>query len=570
MASGIINGTTSSQYCISKIEWHSELNADENESKVTATLFLKRTNNVNTTGQEWAFEILIDGNKTSVSGKPLTVSNEWIEAMTATVTVPHNSDGFKSVVISASGGNPDTSVHSISCSGTAVLDTIPKASTFDYLACASEYFTGIITLKYTPQSAEYYNVFSVDLKMSESLEPIARLNLGKMPAAQQTYTMLLEDYWLSLVYNNLPDTDTGTLCFTLQTFSDSDCYTQIGESIEKEITLYIPEDDTTKPTVEMALSPVGNDLYIQGLSSVQAVFTNGTGKYGAIITGYKMKVGGVEYEDPYTSGILSTSGEVEVTGIVTDSRGFKNECKQVITVIAYDKPKLLNTEAFRCDENGNPKDDGTYLRIKAKRSYYKVMSGDEQINFCKIQYRYKAAEGTEYSDWSIILEDNAEDDEVITAALLNGGLSKESTYEVQIQAIDAMGGLAGESIMVPSEKIYWHRDGKRRSFTFGGYVEEPNTFAITEDISFRAKGGIGALGSYEGEDFHALINRTGYYYGTKAPASAGCINYLVDKPGILYVTAIKDVKAHLQYCTDDGEKYFQSWTPDGWSAIVQL
>jgi hypothetical protein len=58
---------------------------------------------------------------------------------------------------------------------------------------------------------------------------------------------------------------------------------------------------------------------------------------------------------------------------------------------------------------------------------------------------------------------------------------------VQVQAIDDIGEEATTTITVPTERVYWHRDGERGSFTFGGYVEEDNTFAIAEGIKFKVK-----------------------------------------------------------------------------------
>lgn len=499
MASGTINGTTSSQYCISKIEWTSTPDEQANESTVTAKLYLRRTNNYTTYGEEWAFTINIAGKKTSVSDQSLTIKQEWVLALTATATVEHNGDGSKSITISASGGNSGTSVSSISCSGTATLDTIPRATTIDSLSCATKYFTGKLSYKYTPQSSSFYNRCNISLNLDGTYIAVKSINLGKQSASQKTATVTLSADELSTIYNELPKTDKGKLRFTFRTYSDSGYSTQIGDAGYKEISLYIPEDSTTKPTATMTLSPVSSmespfdSLYIMGRTKVDANFTNGDGKYGAGITSYKMSVGGNSYGSPWTSGYLSTTGEVEVTGIVTDSRGFTREYTQTITVIAYGAPKLLaasgeiDVVAARCDEDGTFTDSGTYLKIKAKRSYYKVISDGEQYNFCQIRFRYKLESAASYSAWTTILaRDSLGSDEIVTGALL-GSLSAQSTYLVQVQVIDDMEESASTTITVPTDKAYWHRDGARNSFTFGGYVEEDNTFAIAGGVDFKVK-----------------------------------------------------------------------------------
>ena len=145
-------------------------------------------------------------------------------------------------------------------------------------------------------------------------------------------------------------------------------------------------------------------------------------------------------------------------------------------------------EAVRCDADGNLADNGTYLKIQAKRSYSPVKSDGVQKNFCKIRYRYKLASATAYSSWvTILAKDNLTSDQVETGALLGGVLSVASSYHVQVQAIDDIGESASTTITVPTDKVYWHRDGARNSFTFGGYVEEDNTFSIAGGVEFKVK-----------------------------------------------------------------------------------
>ena len=125
------------------------------------------------------------------------------------------------------------------------------------------------------------------------------------------------------------------------------------------MTLYIPNDTTTKPTMTMTVSSVNSmpdqfsGLYIAGRSKVDVNFSDGAGKYGATITGYKMSVDDVNYDSPYTSGYLLTEGQSIVKGQITDSRGFTRVYTHNITVIAYSPPKIQNVSVDRCDKNGN-------------------------------------------------------------------------------------------------------------------------------------------------------------------------------------------------------------------------
>ena len=260
--------------------------------------------------------------------------------------------------------------------------------------------------------------------------------------------------------------------------------------------------DTIMPTpdVSMTLTPVSNlpsafsGLYIQGKTKVKATLS-AEAKQDATIRSLRMKVEGVYYgpDHDYTSDYLSQYGSIDVLGQATDSRGFLGKTTQTITVIPYSNPRLLavsgesDVVVARCDKNGDLSDSGTYLVIKAKRSYSKVESGTQR-NFCKIQYRYKTSGGT-YTAWDTILESSfLSSDEVRTGAL-RGTLSDQNSYVVQVQVIDDMGESAHSTFTIPSGKVFMHRAGSRRSMTFGGYVEEDDTFALAEGIQFKCKGG---------------------------------------------------------------------------------
>lgn len=128
MASGSIYGTTSNQYIESCIDWTSTSSVASNTSSVTAKLFLRRTNTGYATEGSGTFSLYIGGQSRSAYVH-LKIQSEWVQVMEFTASVSHSSDGTGSVAISASGGLSGTTLSSVSCSGAATLDTIPRAST---------------------------------------------------------------------------------------------------------------------------------------------------------------------------------------------------------------------------------------------------------------------------------------------------------------------------------------------------------------------------------------------------------------------------------------------------------
>lgn len=569
MAKGTIEGTTSSKYCISKIEWIATANKDTNKSSVIATLYLKRTNDVSTTGQEWSFDITIDGKKLSKTKFPLTIKNEWVEVMSVIATVDHNGDGTKSITISASGGNPDTSVSSISCSGTAVLDTIARASTITSVSAVT--LGEKCNVKWTPSSASFRYKLKFYVDDKEYYTDVIHPNTTEA----YTYTGFTIPLDAAEAFT---DSRKGTMFVDLYTYSDSNATKQVGSPSSTSIEITVPP--TTLPTVSfVSVVPVHTlpdafaGLYVQGYSKVK-VLLNADTQYNAGIKYFDFTVEGNTYgsDEGFTSAPLTSSGLISVLGHAVDTRDYGGYAEEKINVIPYNSPKVQNVTVQRCDSEGKPNDKGTYLHISAKRVYSKVESEGEQKNFCSVQYRYKSESGSYPDEWETILEgNNISTDEISTGALLGGALAIDSAYHVQVRAVDSIGSSPPTTIVIPTERVYDHADGARRSYTFGGYVDEDNTFAIAPDIVFKAKGGIAPIALYDNSNFDELIYLTGYYASSTAPSAAGCTNYPVDKTGVLEVisrmlqnntTGESWGFAWQTYRTHDGEIYNRSYFSD--------
>ena len=138
----------------------------------------------------------------------------------------------------------------------------------------------------------------------------------------------------------------------------------------------------------------------------------------------------------------------------------------------------------------NAADNGTYLKIKAKRSYSKVLANGVQKNFCLIRYRWKAASG-DYSAWSTILAKTASGDEVTTGALLGGALDTKTTYVVQVQAYDDIGESAETDVSILTEAVYMHRT--KDAMGLGKYVEGERVLDVAWDAHFHGDVKIGDM-----------------------------------------------------------------------------
>ena len=488
----------SGTYIVGKIVCDATADNTLNNSDVTARIYVRKDNDstlltIPTSGT-WTYSMTINGKAFSGTVSK-DVLRDWVLLATVSVSdIAHTDDGTKSIAISGYVTPPSTSVvagHKTSGSGTFTLDTVPRASTIT--SAGNVTLGNACNVKWTPASASFR------YKLKFSVGNWSYTTGAIHPNRKSLYTY--DDYAISLdAANQIPNSKLGTMTVTLYTYSDAAATKQVGSADTETFTVTVPDNSSTKPVVSMTLTPVGSlpsafaGLFIQGKTRVKAALS-AAGQYGAAIKSYSMKVDGISHGsgDGYTSDYISDYGNKTVYGYATDSREITGSISKSITVIAYSNPKLLpvsgekNVVVARCDKDGNVSESGTYLKIKAKRSYSPVVSGGVQKNFCKIQYRYKK-EGGSYSAWVTILDTDSSGDEVTTGALLGGALATTSSYLVDIRAIDDIGSQAPTTYTIPTDKIYTHKNGPLNSFGFGGYVTESNTFLTGDGITLKAKG----------------------------------------------------------------------------------
>lgn len=483
-----------------KFDWSVKSQSETNNSSVIAwSISGDRPSNIIGMLTCGNFTVTIDGNVVYNTGRydRVDVYNKTVIASGET-TIFHNSDGSKTFGVDIQAAIYYGEVNN---TGSAEFDLprIPRASV-PTLSASSANFGSKITI-FTNRSSSSF-VHKLCYLMNGGSETVIAENI----ATSHTWTIPYE------LLSAIPDAKSAVITFRLYTYNGGD---ETG-SADVALTANVPSNAETQPDVVInSLIPVSempaplSALFVQNKSKVRASVTN-SGKYGASIESCVMNVDGISYDSSsnYTSDYLTGYGEKTVTITVTDSRGISKSVSQKITVVAYATPKINVSRCERCDASGNASDSGTYLKIIAKRTYSKVMSGDTQNNFCLIRYRYKAASADDFSAWTTILAKNSLNaDEVETAPLLGGALSVAVTYQVQIQALDDVGEYAETTLPIATEKVYWHRDGERRSFMFGGYVEEDNTFGIAEGIEFVVKsekwvslGLSGSVSQASGED----------------------------------------------------------------------
>ena len=401
-----------------------------------------------------------------------------------TVTVQHKDDGSGSIKVRTW---MDTSISAgvVEKTQNLNLTTIPRASTISTVLART--LGEACYVKWTPMAQSFRYKLKFSLGGFSYTTGVIHPNI----ITAYTYTQ----YTIPIdVARQLPNSKTGTMTVTLYTYSDSGATSQVGSASSATFTVTVPE--STKPSLTMTLSPVTpytslSSVYLQGRSNVKAAFT-GSGQLGASIVSYSMRIGNKTYSSPYTSEILATSGEIEVVGIATDSRGYTASVTQNITVSAYDKPSIVpytgasKIICARCLSDGTLDGGGTYLLVKIGRRYSKVISGGKQNNFCTLSYSYKtdAQDVSKYSTPTAIIPGSADGD-YVSVILPNVVSSNTTAYNIRLIAEDTAGEKDIVTITIPTAFVTFHAPVGGHGFTLGGY-HDPSKYDVF-DCKFDAE-----------------------------------------------------------------------------------
>lgn len=447
-------------YIQGKIVLSSATETSSNTSDVTASIYVRKADHdgpltTSTTGT-WSYSITVNGSKRSGS-LYASVLESWVLLYSGTWNdIAHGGDGSKSISVSGSVSAPDgTSYAGQTSSGsdTFVLDTIPRASSISSAGGTS--LGSACNVKWTPKAAS----FRYKLRFSLGNWSYTTGAIHPNTTSEYTYTGYTIPYEVA---NQLTTSTVGTMYVTLYTYSDSGASVQVGTS-SSSFWVTIPNNNTTKPSLDFrindldSLSTAFNGLYIQGKSKVQG-YLSASGKYGASISSQKMNVGGVAYSAPFLSAILYQAGQISVTAVVTDSRGFSQSSTKTIIVQPYSRPQVVVDICGRCDSSGTLTDSGTYLKVKATRSWSQIGGR----NLCALRFRWRLASvgDSGYSSWITLLEKGSSGntyDAVIPGIVFDA----KQSYVVQVGVVDDIGEAIANTQTITSESVHSHesKDG---------------------------------------------------------------------------------------------------------------
>lgn len=306
----------------------------------------------------------------------------------------------------------------------------------------------------------------------------------------------------------IPTQTSGVLTIISTTYNGS----AVVGAVSKNVTLNVPDTETTRPSFTYSLLPdipnIAADgdmpeitgIYVRYKSSVIAIID--ASSECSEIAEYKLTVDGGYVSsstnatfESLTSKILQNGyGTLEVKVRVTDARGYYTEKVSNITVHNYSNPKVVKhattgkLDVVRYSESaGAVSDTGTEIWIDAARQYTALTVDGVQLNRCYFQWSWKLTSDPD-SNWSewyslIAVTDTSSNSFSGRKPYTLGSPTFEATksYDVRIRVYDRLGSKDTFRTTIPTAEVAFHLGDGGKKAAFGKYAENENAVEIADE-----------------------------------------------------------------------------------------
>lgn len=422
---GTISNTFRTGYAI-RVVWEvTSQSVANNTSSVTAKVQLVSLGSsytINSSASK-SGTLTINGTKYSFTFTAQLSGNQTKTIYTKSVTVHHNSDGTKTCAFSATAGInvtlSGTYWGNVTASGNGVFDTIARASSISAVT-ASVAVNGTNTCKVDISRKSSSFTHTVVWKIGNYSKTTTGVGTSSSYAIPTS--------WL----NSIPNATSGTATVQVTTYSGS---TKIGSTVSKTFKITVPS--SVVPSISsVGLSEATSGInaqfgaYVQNKSKLK-VTVSASGVYSSTIKSYKTTILGKNYTaSSFTSGVLTSSGTVNVAVTVTDSRGRTATTTKSVTVIAYKVPTITIFSAIRANGLGSADDAGTMALCRAKFSVSPV--GDKNTKSYYVEKKEKTS-----STWEKVEEGSTYSYD--SNMLLNIDLNPDTSYDLRLVVKDFFG-----------------------------------------------------------------------------------------------------------------------------------
>ena len=463
------NFSTSNQYIKYRIVvTETSTSIPNNTSTVNVKVQAWRTNTGYTTYGTGTCYCTINGTSysQSISSSQTITHNSYTTLFERNVTIAHNTDGSKSIYVSAYISHARFS--SSSNGFTVALTTLPRKA--EITDAPNFYDTANPVISYSNPAGSVVTTLQACISLDNSADTIAYRDINK---SGTSYTFELTDAERNALLNATPNSNTLTVYFIVKTVLSGTTY---YSSVQKTMTVTnaaptvsgITYEDTNATT----LAITGDDQQIiQGQSTLRFNFGSIQAKKGATLSQLVIEINAYTIFDTISGSSMSnyglTFGQVdsasnETANIrIVDSRGNTVTAAVSITVLAWSLPTAVISLARKANYY-----DETYLTVNAD---YSSLDGNNTIS---IQYQYKEKGAGSYGALVSI-----QDEVTVTLSLDN-----TKVYDFKIIVTDSIGTATYNTTLRSGIPILFI-DRLRRSVGVGTIPDQDNMFVADRRIS---------------------------------------------------------------------------------------
>ncbi|OCN02983.1 hypothetical protein A7X67_06130 [Clostridium sp. W14A] len=428
-----------------KVVYSYTQNISANTSTITASLYVHRDSYGPSYADSCIAYININGARAMTYTAGFTIGSSWVQiGSTVTATVAHNADGTKIVNITGYFNSSVTSkLENLSVSQNITLTTIPRAS---QITASSGSFNigGSITI--------YTN------RKSTSFTHALNLYFGGY-ATTITYD-ITDSYtwntsgWASVMYQQIPNTNTGTGTLRLITYDAGGSvvgYTELG------ITAHVVNSNPSFTNFSYAdvdsntVALTGDSSQIvQTKSNLRVTVTGAAAQNYATVSSYRVQYGSktvTSSSNVISFGTVSASDSLIVS--VVDSRGNTAQQSAAISTIPYSPPVISSVSLSRV----NNIEAGTVLECAGTYAAYMVMKSQYYL-----KYRYKTTSSSTWSDYVTVTPTVSGGDFSFNASI--GNFDIDSSFNFEIVAFDYYVSIVQSALLPTAKPVFSIRDGQ--------------------------------------------------------------------------------------------------------------
>lgn len=442
--------------------------------------------------------LTINGTKYSFTFTAGLTGGQTKTLFTKTLDIQHNSDGSKSCTVATSVGLnvtlSGTYWGTIDASGTAVLNAIPRTSSFTLNTKDVTLGSTAITVNINKASASfthkiYYKFGALNILKTDNV------------STSYTFTPAITDS------SQIPSATSGTGTIVVETWDGS----KLIGSESTNITLKVPA--SVKPSISSLSSAIvasGASTsygYVKGKSKAKLTINGATGSQGSTITNYYIEGGGFSSSSSsFTTGTLTTAGSITFSAYVQDTRGRKSDTKTItITVKDYMIPMIEHPSVYRCDSSGNPSEQGAYAKVNFEYKYSELTASTVTNRI-----EYKSASSSTWTTAGSLSSSKG--------LIFGGTLSTTTTYNVRIIVSDAFETVTKSMDIAPAFVTLDFKKGGK-GIGIGKVAEQDGLLDINMDtklggnvtITKQLNGGVVVLGNSDNGKIRMQTNDANTY-----------------------------------------------------------